>query len=396
MNKTVAALEIGSSSARFAVGYVSKHRPEIIYRAERPLEGLVSRGDIKDSAGLSKVLSAFASIEDEETRLKLDTDELCVVLPPLGLEIYQNNKTTNVIGEAVDTLATTNAMTLIRKDRIPSGNEIVDIVPDCFILENGKAYRNPPYGERSNTLTIQSKVHAVPSSLIRQYSQAVQGAGFRSRRMCLAPYCATELLASDAALPPSYFLIDMGADLTTVSLVGEKMLYCSFMVLMGGKALSNALMEKFGLPFEEANALKERYGYDDRERAFAPVLGRDGKELKSVARKDLAAAVSGFFDSYLSQINNAIDLAIKKEAGEQDPRFQALPLVLIGGASRLYGLDKLFKKAFSARETIRYTPKVMGARDPKMANLLGLLLASGDPRGTLEDNFRGVTPLARE
>ena len=74
--------------------------------------------------------------------------------------------------------------------------------------------------------------------------------------------------------------------------------------------------------------------------------------------------------------------------------YASLPVLLVGGASKLSGLESFLTKILAGREVIKVVPRSIGARDPKYANLLGLLLCC-KYSGSLADNQRGVAPLSR-
>lgn len=396
--KGYACLEISSNFAKFAVGYVLNNQPILMYYVKKPLKGGLLKGAIADPKAIQNTLSSFLHIQDEQLSLFINGSSVSLVIPPLGFQVYGSNKTTNVVGETggITKLDIANVLSLVKKDAIPNGNTIVDIVPDCFLLENGKMYANPPVGEVSKSLTVEAKIHTLPPKLVEDYRLTVENAGFRVKRTCVAAYCASQLIAADKEMPPSYIYVDMGARLTTVSLIGNSSPYGSLFIALGGDDLTEAIAESFNVSFADANILKEKYGYDQRKSAFqSPLVRSKDEEGKDAAfyQKDLNAVMESFYDNYDALLNNAIMTLIQKQPAKEI--LLALPLVLGGGASALYGLDKLLLSAIGKRKLIVYTPKVVGARDPGAINVLGLIIADGSYKGTLEDNYHGVSTLSR-
>jgi hypothetical protein len=110
-------------------------------------------------------------------------------------------------------------------------------------------------------------------------------------------------------------------------------------------------------------------------------------------QNNLNAVIENFFDTYDSYLNNGITtLLSQKLVGD----FSKTPLVFGGGGSLLYGLTSLLVSSVGKRPYYLYAPKVIGARDPGAINLLGLICAEGSYRGTLEDNYHGVSTLSRD
>ncbi len=394
IGKNTACLEITSDYAKFAIGYAQGGAPVLLYCAKKPIKGLVKDGEIADSKALADVLASFMKLDDESLRLKINAASVSIVVPPLGFEVYQNNKTTNVIAQdgIVQKIDISNVMSLVKKEPVPNGNVIVDIVPDAFLLENGKMYANPPLGEKTNSLTLEAKVHTLPDKLLRGYQKAAEDAGFRINRSCVATYCAASLLACFKGVPESYVYIDMGAHITTVSLIGNTSPFGSLFFFKGGDDLTSDIAEVFGISSDEAESLKIKYGYDPRDiRYQSPIF------VSASARrfqKDLNAAIESFFENYDAVLANAIQTIIGKQP--PNPIFDSLPILLGGGASLLNGIEGLLKPAAGKHPIMRFIPPVIGSRDPSLINLLGLIVAEGSYRGTLEDNYHGVSILSRD
>jgi cell division protein FtsA len=398
--KNTACLEITSTAAKLAVGYVLSGQPVLLYYIAKPLHDCVENGDIIDPKTIQNVISGFLSLEDEEARLKISVANLSLILPTLGFKVYQSNKITNVIATngMIDKIDISNAMSLVKKEPIAPSEEIVDIVPDCFALDSGKIYANPPLNETSNSLTVYAKIHTLPAKRVYDYKSTVEKAGFRIVRCCVGAYCASQLLLSDKTMPDSYLYVDMGARLTTVSIIGRGAPIASAQFYSGGDYLTEAIAQNFAIPFQDAQKLKENNGYDQRQTTFqTPLIVSKDEDGKSVSyyQRDLNAIIENFYESYDQLLSNAISTLIAHEPVQSKEALLSLPLILGGGASQLYGLEKLIWTCLGKRKLIRYVPHVLGARDASTNNLLGLIMAEGSYKGTLEDDYHGVSTLSR-
>jgi cell division protein FtsA len=397
--RNTAGLEITSDTAKFAIGYEIGGVPVLLYYAERPIKGLLKDGQISNPTGISQILTGFLRLEDEAVKLKINAVNVSIVVPPLGFQVYQNNKTTNVVASngLIDKLDVSNVMSLVMKEAVPNGNVIVDIVPDAFLLDSGKAFSNPPLGEKSNSLTIQAKVHTLPEKILYDYRRTVEGAGFRVKRSCVATYCASQLIASDKSMPSSYIYIDIGAHITTVSLIGNAAPYGSLYFPKGGDDLTDDIAESLSINPTEAKRLKEDCGYDLRKSLYqAPVAVGKGEDDKNASyyQKDLNTIIESFFEGYVGLLANAIAQLVQKQPHPE--ALSELPLLVSGGGSKLKGIDILLIPALGKRKLVHFVPKVIGARNEGAVNLLGLILAESVYRGTLEDNYHGVSTLSRD
>lgn len=398
MVKNVAALEICSEKVKFAVGYSIHKKPHLLYYSEKPLPaGSVFQGEIKNEEAVSKVLRSLTSFDDETLRLKVDTDEISLILPALGFEVYDANKSTNVVSPEciVNELDINNVMSLVRKEAIPSGNTVVDIIPNFFMTSSMECYENPPLQKPSSSIAIQAQIHTLPDRIISSYQRTTQSADFRVRRSIVSPFCTSELIKSDESFPKDYLLLDMGEDLSTLSLVGNNRPYGSVLFPLGGRKLSESLANGLNLSFPDAEALKKKYGYNLRQRVFRTTLSIKEKDFpkESVSQERINSSMVAYFENFDRLLVNAIESLSRKCKTEI---LKSLPIVYTGGASSLYGLEGLLKKGLPNSTLLHFVPKVIGGRDPSMSNILGAIATSGEYHGTLEDHYHGVSALTRE
>ena len=396
MEKPTAAIEISSAEIKLVVGYEIDGQPIVLYAMRKPIDAFVERGQIVNLIGLIDALREIKEIKDATAKLKLTISEAILLLPPLGLEVYQSDKTTNVVSPTgtVEAIDISNVVSLVRKEVIPHGGQIIDIVPDAFALDNGVALSSQPLGEKSNSLSISAKIHALPFSVIENFRRAFKEADIVVKRALVAPHAATYLLAQDLALPTSYLLIDMGAEVTTVSLIGERTLFSSTYFEKGGKDLTTAIMASLNLPFDEAEKLKRRYGIDHRSMSFYPTIAQsvdiEGVE-KQYTTEDLNRVTEQFVYDYLVSLKQAINSLMSG----YDKKYLKMPFVISGGLGRLSGLDELIIEAFPDNKIHFCIPKAIGARHQTYVNTLGAILANNRYQSYLEEDRPVVTPLTR-
>ncbi len=396
MEKPTAAIEISSAEIKLVVGYEIDGQPIVLYAMRKPIDAFVERGQIVNLIGLIDALREIKEIKDATAKLKLTISEAILLLPPLGLEVYQSDKTTNVVSPTgtVEAIDISNVVSLVRKEVIPHGGQIIDIVPDAFALDNGVALSSQPLGEKSNSLSISAKIHALPFSVIENFRRAFKEADIVVKRALVAPHAATYLLAQDLALPTSYLLIDMGAEVTTVSLIGDRTLFSSTYFEKGGKDLTTAIMASLNLPFDEAEKLKRRYGIDHRSMSFYPTIAQsvdiEGVE-KQYTTEDLNRVTEQFVYDYLVSLKQAINSLMSG----YDKKYLKMPFVISGGLGRLSGLDELIIEAFPDNKIHFCIPKAIGARHQTYVNTLGAVLANNRYQSYLEEDRPVVTPLTR-
>ncbi|MDY6392242.1 MAG: cell division FtsA domain-containing protein [Bacilli bacterium] len=395
MEKLTACFEISSDAVKVLIGYELGGAPVVLYRAKKELPGLIKGGQITDPNGLVKALAELHNLSDDAVHLKISISEVCFILPPIGLMVYESDKSTNVVApnNEIAKIDISNVVSLVKKQPIPGGNSVVDIIPDEFVLDDGSRYADPPLGLKSTSLTIRAKIHALPDAVSSTYNRLMSTSGYRVKKASVSTYCIAELFKTYRDLPASYILVDMGGRLTTVSLIGEGSPYSSASFYSGGDDLTEEIATAFGCTFATAEKLKVEYGYREKIHSYDPPLplNGEGEEGDGFHQKHLNDIIANHFESYAAVLTNAISSLLSRYGDKLDN----LPIVFTGGASKLRGLETFMAKAMPNREQYFVVPRTIGARDPGYSALLGLLLCSGRYVGSLEDNYHGMGSVAR-
>lgn len=396
MDKPIACIEMGASGVKLLVGYCLNGEPYCVYRAYYPLFGAYSDGNIIDEDAYATALETFRSIHDEQAKVSIDISEVSCVLPSIGLQVYENEKTTGTTASnnEIAKLDISNVVSLVRKQTIPGMNAVVDIVPDEFILDNGERYVNPPFGKKSESITMKAKIHTLPENLINLHKTLIQHAGYRIKGESVSIYCLAEWIKTMPEMPKSYILLDMGAKCTSISLIGNGSPYGSQTFYLGGADLTETIAEGLSLDRKLAEILKQRYGFDERTISYNPPFSEfAGNDFStcSYRQKDLNDIISSYFEEFGGLAQNASNSLLARYGN----KFDTLPLVVTGGASRLFGLKTFLNRIFPKRDIYFPKSKTIGCLEPTCGTLLGLLVAQSQYKGTLGDNHHGMTSISR-
>ena len=399
MEKPVAAIELSSRQIKVVIGYVIDGDVQIIYTMSKPIGHLVDAGSIPQDnlATLIAKIKQSCSIEDSGAKLKINISDAVIALPPYGLEVFQTKQETTVVTEdsTVTFQDVKNAYTMVRKCKLPVGNELVDILPTQFILEHGAVYSVPPINQKSSTLTVCAKIHSLPSHIAHSYTNAFRDAGISIKRKIVSPQGAIEIISSFDKHPSDYVLVDIGSDITTVSLVGGKKLYSSRFFNWGGENINSQLKETLQVNSDDAEKFKILYGYDTRELSFDPEIcsyeNEEGKEIKHTL-SEFNACISKELDIFISHLNAALDSLF---ASYDDPKYKTMPMLLIGGGSSLLGLKEYMNGKVPSKSINLVTPKTLGARNPSLFNCLGMILINSKYPNAYDDNQSKIDSLGR-
>ena len=397
MEKPLVCFDISEGSAKIVIGYNVGGKPVVAYSDTRDVSAYFKDGAIIDKEGLIAAISGMKEISDPATHFSVSvTNGICLIAPATGLAIYEMTETTNVVSpdNEVAKIDISNLHSKIRKNELPDGYKIVDIIPDFFTLSNGEKYGNPPVGKISSQLTVSAKIHCLPESVYAPVSRAITETQLRVLRVSVAPFCEAEYFKGYPDLPKSYLLVDMGYHLTSISLIGEGTPYGSVSFYCGGHDLTNAIADGLGIDPSIAERFKIEYGYDTRPISYQAKIyeGIDANgNQTSFGQTQINTLIESFFEDYGRQLSNAIGTLLKDYNGLHE----GLPMVFTGGASSLFGLDSIIGKYFPRRQRFYPEIKTIGARDRGFAGALGMIMVASRYSGSMVDDYKGVTNLSR-
>lgn len=388
MEKPITVVEISNTEIRIAIGYANDEKVNLVYMTERPITGLISRGEIVDLTTLAQILSSMREIKDESSKSKITINDVTLVLPASGLNVFQSEKTTNVVSPfgVVAQIDIENVVSLVQKETVPSGSEIIDIIPDAFTLEMGRSFINPPINEHSNNIKINAKIHCLPTRIVSEYKRALEAAHIRVRRLCVSSYALAELGKHIESIPSSYILVDMGSELTNISLIGNNTPFETITFPSGGSDLINRVVENFRISPEDALEILKKYGLDERPLSYKPIIASGNVDgiMRNFDPEVLNVIIKTFFlEDYFAQF----DVVYQNLMKGYPEAVRNLPIVFTGGFSNLVGFETLAKAKFSKNQSIHHLePETFGARDARFSACIGAMYSACKYKGSLSDS----------
>ena len=400
MEKPIAVIEICSKCIKLVVGYVIDGQVQLIYTTTRNTGLILDNGVVVDETALLNGLTSLNFIEDAQAKLKITIGEIILVVPPFGLTVYQTKQSTNLVSEGnlVGELDLRNLYLLVMKSQVGLNNTLVDAIPCHYELDGGRRFDVVPFGQESSFLSAVFRLHSIPTNINLAYRNAVNQANFIVKRSIIAPQGAAKLLSTYPDMPTDYFLVDIGSNVTTVSLIGKKELYDSRFFSWGGDNITEKIIANFNINEADAEKYKILYGYDTREYTFDGVictsLDENGRNVEHTV-SHLNAIIKTELDSLVSQINSCIKTLLE---GYQASAlaYAKIPLVLVGGGSLLGGLVKYIEPKLPNDKVILGTNKVLGARYLGLVNALGAILCQHHNPSVNDDTQQKAISLSRE
>lgn len=397
MKKNTIALEISHKYIKVASGFVQDDKVFLQFAKKIPINHLIENGVIKEKNALINELSRINPIVDQEFLVNQLINNVSLILPPYGLEVYQTHQMTSVISseKVINELDIKNIYSIIRNKKLPVDNELIDIIPEAFSIDNGNMYAQAPIGKTSSAITAYTKVYTVPKRINQEYSEILKGANIQINRKIVSSFASSELLATYSDTPSNYFLIDIGSASTSVSLIGKKTLLASRSFSWGGDNITDRIVSSFNINEMEAEKIKILFGLDKRQLKFKyPVCDFETEEGKNI---HFVEELNTIIEIELEEFYKMLMVAIEELAKAYNVTdYLSMPIYLIGGGSKLNGLIPYLLNKEQFTNIMAVSPKSIGGRDPSLFALIGAIYITNKYPNTKSVDKVNTVNVSRE
>ena len=306
----IVGLDIGTSKVSAIVGEVNNFSQiEIISSTKCKCRG-IQKGKIVDEDDIS--LSIAKAIQDAEEEANLKIHSAYVTVPGKYITIVQNS----VIKEVKDKYAGISVKDVgasimqVKDIEVPEGKQIVDIVPECFILDNGEKVQDP-VGCLSGNFTLEAQVILVDKEYMKKMTAIFKKAGIELDGMVPTTLAERNLVLDRNELNDNIMLLDIGAGNTEIGVFeGNKFVYTNTLPL-GGDTIRRDIELVLNISEEEADKLKRQYGLalrsfiDNDNDIFLNTYKGESKN-KTIKSSELIEIIEARVEEIFSLINKDI------------------------------------------------------------------------------------------
>lgn len=306
----IVGIDIGTSKVSLVIGEVNNfNQIEVICTANRRCKG-IQKGKIINENEIASCINKL--IKEAETDANLKINSAYVTIPGKYITIVQNS----ISKEAKDKYAGISAKDVVStimqaKDiDVPEGKQIIDIVENQFILENGKKVSDP-IGNLSGSFTLKAQVILADKDYMRQIASIFRKADLDIDGLVPVTLAERSLALDTNELNDNVMLLDIGAGNTDIGVFeGNNFVYTNTIAL-GGDNLTKDIALVLNISEEEADKLKRQYGLalksfidNDNEILLTTYKGDEGKKV--IKSSELIAIMEARIEEIFSLVNRDI------------------------------------------------------------------------------------------
>src|SRR5215212_4891010 len=283
------------------------------------------------------------------------------------------------------------------KTYIPAGDQIIDVIPQEFTVDNFQNIPNPiGYGG----VKVGANFHIITGdkNAIRNINRAVEKSGLKTKDLVLQPLASASAVMAQEDLEAGVAIVDIGGGTTDLAVFYEGILKHTVVIPFGGENITNDIKTGLGVLKTQAEQMKVQFGSalseEAKSNAFITIPGLRGMAPKEISVKNLA----GIIQARMSEIMDFVSYHLKQVG--LDNRMLNGGVILTGGGSQLKHLIQLteYVTGLNARIGLPNEHLASGHIEelarPTYATCLGLILKGYDDyehkRKQFEKEFRKV------
>ena len=255
----IVGIDIGTSKVSTVVGEVNNfNQIETICCTSSKCFG-ISKGKIISEDEIAEAIAKTIKEAEEISNLKINS--AYTTIPGKYVTIVQNS----IVKDAKDKFAgitlkdVTSAIIQIRDIEVPDDKILVDIVPDKFILEDGKTVE-APVGKFSSNFTLTAQIILADKEYIKSLTSIFKKAGIEIDGVVPTTLAQRNLALDINEINDNVMLLDVGAGNIDIGVFyGSSFIYTNT-INLGGDTITNDIAYVLNISTEEADKLKRQYG----------------------------------------------------------------------------------------------------------------------------------------
>jgi len=191
------------------------------------------------------------------------------------------------------------------KTYIPAGDQIIDIVPQEFSVDNMQTSMSPV---GMSGVKIGANFHIITGdrNAIRNINRCVVKAGLNTRDLVLQPLASAAAVMNDEDLEAGVAIVDIGGGTTDMAVFYDGILKHTAVIPYAGVNVTNDIRGGLGVLRAQAEAMKVQFGTaladEANSNAYITIPGLRGLPPKEISVKNLAHIIQARMQEILNHV----------------------------------------------------------------------------------------------
>ena len=364
MRNIYTSVDIGSDTVKIIVGEIFDKKLNVLATSIVKSRG-VKKGVIVDANEIMSTLKK--AIEEVENKLMITIDKVIATVPSYNatFEIVNGEISIDEDGLKVTGSDITDVLKNSIKGKIKEGRELVTITPIYFSVDERKHIKDPK-GMICKKLGVKAMMITTPSKNVDSVISIFAALGIDVLDINIGSICDYEEFRNSNMDKELCSIINIGSDITTVSLFNKGIIVNSEIIQIGGKNIDNDISYVFKTTKEVSADLKENFAVAHKK--FSRVnevkdCMTENNTIVSVNQYDISQVVMSRLTEILKLAKKQSYLLTNKEISY---------IIITGGISEMPGISYLIDEMFSQNVKLGNIDTI-GIRNNKYSTASGLI-----------------------
>jgi cell division protein FtsA len=263
------------------------------------------------------------------------------------------------------------------KTYIPAGDQIIDVIPQEFTVDNFQNIPNPiGYGG----VKVGANFHIITGdkNAIRNINRAVEKSNLQTKDLVLQPLASAAAVMGQEDLEAGVAIVDIGGGTTDLAVFYEGILKHTAVIPFGGENITNDIKTGLGVLKTQAEQMKVQFGSalsnEAKANAYITIPGLRGMPAKEISVKNLANIIQ----ARMSEIMDFVTYHLKQVG--LDSKLLNGGIVMTGGGAQLRHLIQLTEYITGLNARIGYPNEHLASghieelAKPTYSTCIGLIL----------------------
>lgn len=263
------------------------------------------------------------------------------------------------------------------KTYIPAGDQIIDVIPQEFTVDNFQNITNP-IGYSGVKVGANFHIITGDRNAIRNINRSVEKSNLKVKDLVLQPLASAASVMCEQDLEAGVVIVDIGGGTTDIAIFYEGVLKHTAVIPFGGENITNDIKTGLGVLKTQAEQMKVQFGSaltdEARSNAFITIPGLRGMTPKEISVQNLAKIIQARMSEILDFVTYHLNqVGIEKKLLNGG-------IILTGGGSQLKHLIQLTEYITGLDARIGYPNEHLASghieelTKPMYATCIGLIL----------------------
>ena len=309
----IVGIDIGTSKVSTVVGEVNNFKQiEIICNTCCRCHGM-AKGQIIDGDAISIAISK--TIREAEEIANFRISSAYITIPGKYTTIVQNSvvKETKDRFDGISYKDVVSALSSVKEIEMPDDEVLIDIIPDKFILEDGKTVEDP-VGSYCSSFTLMAQLILADKDYIKKITNICRRAGIEIDGIVPITLAERNLVLDGSEMNDNVMILDIGAGNTEIGIFKGNSFIFNDTLPLGGDNITSDIAYVLNISKEEADKLKRQYGLalksfidNDNNIILNTYNGGDTRN-KTIKSSELIEIIEARVEEIFSLVNKEITM----------------------------------------------------------------------------------------